>query len=72
MTDTSKKAVEQEVCGPLIKYLGRHEAARIARTLVKERDNMSTALAFIANRGEDISKEAIETIARNALKNRGE
>ena len=80
MTDTSKKTVEQKICNPIIDYVadGRGisgsqygEMIDMVRTLVKERDNMSTALAFIASRGEDLSKEAIETIARQALENIG-
>ena len=81
MTDTSKKTVEQKICNPIIDYVadgrgisgaGYAEIIEMARTLVKERDVMSNALAFIASRGEDLSKDAIETIARQALKNIGE
>jgi len=81
MTDTSKKTVNRDLCDPVINY-GQHGRKMdqatltniiiIARTLVKERDVMSNALAFIASRGEDLSKDAIETIARQALKNIGE
>lgn len=80
MTDTSKKTVEQKICNPIIDCVadgcsisgsGYGDIIDIARTLVKERDVMSNALAFIASRGEDLSKDAIETIARQALKNIG-
>lgn len=73
MTDTSKKTVEQEVCNPISKTMHNAPAMlAVVRTLVKERDVMANALAFIASRGEDLSKDAIETIARQALKNIGE
>ena len=73
MTDTSKKTVEQEVCGPISQTMHNAPAMlAVVRTLVKERDVMANALAFIASRGGDISSDAVETIARQALKNIGE
>ena len=78
MTDTSKKTVEQEVCGPIM-YCTDAGATMsekkldgildIVRTLVRERDSMSAALAFLASRADDLSKDTIETLARQALRN---
>lgn len=79
MTDTSKKTVERDVCGPITAYLDDHSsmmnaetlsvALNTVRTLVKERDAMSSALAFLASRAGDLSKDAIETLSRQALRN---
>jgi hypothetical protein len=76
MTDTSKKTVEQKICNPIINYVadgrgisgsGYGEIIDIARELVRQRDAMSTALAFLASRGSELSGDQIETMARNAL-----
>ena len=42
----------------------------IILTLVKERDAMSSGLAFLASRAGDLSKDAIEYIAKQALENK--
>lgn len=76
MTDTSKKAVERDVCQPIISYVsdGRMISEDklagiidIARTLQVERDRLSLALAWIASNGANSNIETIETIARKAM-----
>ncbi len=78
MTDTSRKTVERDVCGPIISYVDTASVISekklsvildTVRTLVKERDAMSSALSFLASRADDLSKDAIETLARQALRN---
>jgi len=72
MTDTSKKTVEQKICAPLANYtVNRREIIDITRELVRQRDAMSTALAFLASRGSELTGGQIETIARNALQKDG-
>jgi phage-related minor tail protein len=81
MTDTSRKAVERDVCGPIISYVDSGSMMSektlsgildTVRTLVKERDAMSSTLAFLASRAGDLSSDTIETLARQALRNIGE
>lgn len=79
MTDTSKRAVEQKICLPIIALqsdranisdTSAEQVVKMIRAIVQERDTMSTALAFLASRAEDLSKDAIERIARQALDNK--
>lgn len=76
MTDTSRRNVMQTVCTPIAAVAAGHvkiseanakEMIEIITALVTERDAMSTGLAFIASKGVDLSGDAIETIARQAL-----
>ncbi len=79
MTDTSRKTVENKVCRPIeavarceitISKKDAAEMVGIILTLVKERDAMSSGLAFLASRAGDLSKDAIEYIAKQALENK--
>lgn len=76
MIDTSKQAVERDVCQPIINYVhdgrGMSEGTLsgiidIARTLRVERDKLSQAVAWIARNGPNACPETVATIARKAM-----